>query len=464
MSKRSSVQHDAPARDPRPDHITWPLWARFGAHLLINFVMGGLIANFFWLMPFTARQQFDASAFETTLLTMSVPTCGLLSIFWDSIFRGSRTVTYLGLFWLIWSVPYALIGFSDSLWQMLVLQWVASVGFAAWPPLSGALARWLYPNHLRGRLYSGIHLFGIIAGGMASLTLGQFLDAGDDSWRHLQLYLGAAAMAHAVIVSAVWYVAVSNRPPREANSDTTGGVSGRLRKLLNPIVHAGVILAADRRFLRYEIAFMTYGAAFMICDALLPIYATERLALDYASYAKTAQAVKHWGMALFTLPMGFILDRYGPMRTSGLAFGILAGYPLLMMLTYEPVGLEIATWVFGAALGGITMGWTLGPVMLAKRAEQASQYLAIHAALVGLRGIIFQLFGVALYRWTNTFEVPLIVALVLSVWAAYQMFALAKDVSRQSDEDAPQSPSDPQQRSEEAESAKAAAPASGKAD
>lgn len=72
------------------------------------------------------------------------------------------------------------------------------------------------------------------------------------------------------------------------------------------------------------------------------------------------------------------------------------------------------------------MGWMLGPVSLAPSADKVPAYVAIHATLVGLRGALFQLVGVALAKLSGGFTWPLVIASLAYVWAAWQMFSLAR--------------------------------------
>jgi hypothetical protein len=87
----------------------------------------------------------------------------------------------------------------------------------------------------------------------------------------------------------------------------------------------------------------------------------------------------------------------GPVRTSGLAFGTLAIYPVLLLVICRAAGggapwgataLTAANVVFGLGLTGVLLGWTLGPVALAGSPEKVPHYAAIHATLVGVRGLV----------------------------------------------------------------------------
>ncbi|MCK6454900.1 MAG: hypothetical protein L6Q92_00005, partial [Phycisphaerae bacterium] len=70
----------------------------------------------------------------------------------------------------------------------------------------------------------------------------------------------------------------------------------------------------------------------------------------------------------------------------------------------------------------------LGPVALAADASRASQYMAVHTTLVGVRGILAQGLGMTLYSLTGSFTVPFGLAAVAFLWASLRMIQLARSV------------------------------------
>ena len=84
----------------------------------------------------------------------------------------------------------------------------------------------------------------------------------------------------------------------------------------------------------------------------------------------------------------------------------------------------VASGVFGLAMAGVIVGWMLGPVALAPSPEKVPHYVAIHATLVGIRGILFQSLGMFLYRMSGSFTWPLALASFAFVAGAWQMWKL----------------------------------------
>jgi len=184
------------------------------------------------------------------------------------------------------------------------------------------------------------------------------------------------------------------------------------------------VLKADPVFARYEAAYMTYGVGWMVCYALVPFIATKKLNLDYDEFALSIQVSYLVGLVLMMWPSGYLIDRIGAVRSVGISFGLLALYPVGLMLATSFAQLCVISFLYGIAHAATSMGWTLGPVSLAPEPSKVPQYVAIHATLVGLRGIVFQGLGVWIYHLTASFVLPLIMATIAFVWSAAQMWSL----------------------------------------
>lgn len=376
------------------------------------------------MIPLIARLRFDSGPWQMLLITAAVPTCLGLSIFWDDLFRRIRLGRYLLVYWLLAGLPFVLAAGVGQYSQLLLCQVLLALGGAGYSPLNATLLRRLYPQAVRGRAYGLLVIPHMLGGAVIVLVAGRWLAGHPDGYRILLPIVG---LVHAVglvlffVLGRGLPVAEGRAPPRS------------LRALLRPVLRMHRVLASDRTFLRYEIAFMTYGAGYMICDALLPLLVTRKLGMNYDEVAESAFVVQRICLLLLVYPVGLLLDRIGAIRTSAAAFAILALYPLGLMAAGGPAGIAVASLFFGLGLAGVMHGWTLGPVTLARDARSASQYLAIHTTLVGVRGIIFQSLGMLVYTATGSFSVALTLAAVAFAWAAWQMLRLHRaDMASQS--------------------------------
>lgn len=409
----------APAGPSAVPHALRPATV-LAAHVLSTVLYATLFANSVWLMPLLVRLEFghpDANwrDWQTTLVTATVPTLMMTSIFWGELLGRIRLRLYLSLFWLVAVLPLGLVALAQNYWQFFACHAVACVGAAAWTPVSGKLLQHFYADAIRGRAYAALNAVTLLAGLASAYAVGAWLERDPQAFRW---YLPAAAAIQLGTIATLYGLA-------RRMGVTDGAASGRGRRkwsdLLRPVLHMGRVLRGDRTFRLYEAAFMTYGGAYMFCDAILPVLATDRLGMGYQDFAHATQVVARFATLAAILPMGLLMDRIGPMRTSSLAFVMLGAYPLLLLAAGGPTGVAAASLVWGVAMAGVQMGWMLGPVSLAPSPDRVPQYVAIHATLVGVRGALFQGLGMAAYKLTGSFAVPLVVAALAFGWAAWQM-------------------------------------------
>jgi hypothetical protein len=398
-----------------------------GVHVVYTLLTTILYANVAWLTPLLVRLQFgspnpDYKDWQTNLVTAAMPTLLIASVFWNELLRRTRLRTFLVVFWFVAALPLGCIGLVQSYPQLLTCHIIAMTGAAASAPLNGRLLKHLYPDAVRGRAYALLNVVTHAAAIVTAYGVGRWQDHNPAAFR---LYFPLSAGVQIIGLTLIAWLARRTGLPDEPQR---GRVS--LAALLDPVLHMGRVLRADRTFLHYERAFMTYGAAFMLCDALLPVLATHKLGLEYKAYAESTQVTLKMSMLLLTLPMGLILDRLGAIRASGIAFAVLGVYPILLARAGGATDLVVASALYGVGMAGVQMGWMLGPVSLAPSPDRVPQYVAIHTTLVGIRGVIFQGLGMLLYKLSGDFYWPFALAAGAFLWAAIQMFRLQGDPLR----------------------------------
>jgi MFS family permease len=151
------------------------------------------------------------------------------------------------------------------------------------------------------------------------------------------------------------------------------------------------------------------------------------LKLTYEEVARSTQTVLQLTLLLTMLPTAYLMDQLGPLKTAAYSFAALALSPIGLMWAYDVNSLMIVTILYGVMLSGVNLAWTLGPIFLARDASQAPTYLAIHATMVGIRGLIGQFPAVALYRWTGDLRMPLALAVGLFALGSVIMFRVERD-------------------------------------
>jgi hypothetical protein len=405
-----------------------PLTRVLVGHLVFTVLHQNLFANVLWLIPMLVRLHFGAENetvrdWQTTFVTTAMPAAMIFAVFWGELVRRVSTRTYLAIFWAATVLPFGCVGFVQNYTQLLICHVIATIGLAGWAPVNGHLLKLFYPDALRGRVYGVLSVAAQAAGATSVYFVGLWLEANPSAFR---LFFPLAALVELGGLLFLMFLT----PLGKSSAMVLSRRKRSLKRIVRPVFQMGRILWADKTFLRYEAAFMTYGAAFMICDAMLPVLSTVQVGMRYEEYSQSTQMVTKLVMLVMIFPMGVLLDRIGPVRLSGLAFGTLTLYPLLLLTATDAGGVKLASVAWGLGLSGVMMGWMLGPVALARRPNKVPQYVAIHATLVGVRGVLFQALAMGLYKLTGTFTWPLGIAALGFAWGAVQMWQLQGAIRR----------------------------------
>lgn len=387
------------------------------AHVLFTAAYGvgqGVLA----MLPVLARRRFDAGDWQTLLITAAVPTLLTASIFWNELLQRRAPSRFFLWYWLVGTFPLGMATWATGFWSLWLLHLVAAVGNSAWLPLSGLLLKRFYPDSVRGRVFSLLSVVTLSTALAAGMSAGLWLEHDPDAFR---IYMPiAAAGQFAGMLILIRAAGLSKLPAARAAATLRDSITA----LAAPLRSMGRVLREDPRFRQYEQAFMMYGLGWMICNALLPVLATTRLGLTYGEYAGSTLVMQNIAMIVMALPMGGLLDRLGAVRTAALAFAMLSAYPLMLLAAAGTTSLSVASVAFGAAMAGVHVAWMLGPVAFAPRAELVPHYVSIHTTLVGLRGIVAQGLGMALYVATGGFVWPFALAAAAFAWSAWEMWRL----------------------------------------
>ena len=387
------------------------------ASVLIQSVWSGVSS----IMAVLARKRFGAGDWQTVMITAAVPTLLIMSVFWGDLLRRVSMRRYLAIHWACIMGPLIGAAFARQFWHLFLCNAVAAVGAAGWSPVAGDIWKRLYNDRIRGRAFALITSATLIGITLISYLVGRGLDIDQNVFRiYLPVAAGLYGVGILILRRLVPAIEPDVRPAGPADQAPPAGI----RRLIAPVLHMRQVLRADRTFYRYETAFMTYGVGWMICNALLPVLATDRLRMSYTEFAGSTQVVYPLCTLAMMYPMGWMMDRIGPTRTSGLAFAWLTLYPLGLWFAPTVTWVGVATVFYGTAMAGVQLGWMLGPVSLAPSRDKVSQYVAIHATLVGLRGIVAQGVGMLLYRLTGSFAWPFAIAAIAFAWASWQMWRL----------------------------------------
>ncbi len=392
-------------------------------HLVAVFSLGVGI-SLSYTLPFLAQKRFGAGEWQSWVLTSAVPISQFLTVYWNHLYARMPISRYLTLITLCACAPIALIAATTTIEPILILfvvaAWAGAGGGAAVSPINADVLRACYTPKMRGRIFGLLmtaQFLGVMIGGQAA---GKWSDLNPDGYRmFLPIIAGILALG------LFSYRMITQTPVFKARSlpIVTNGT-----RWWTPLRDMTTILREDKRFAAYETAFMSYGIGWMICTALLPLIGKGRLALSNSEYS-IAVIVVYQVVSILMLPlMGRVADRAGPVKLAAVSFLWLTIFPIGLIFTTSGDTLRIFSALYAMGMTGVHLTWTLGPVAFAPEPSKAAQYLAIHGTLVGVRGVVAQGIGVALYAITGEFWVPLVIAAAGFLWAAHRMRRLGEEM------------------------------------
>lgn len=373
-------------------------------------VLEGLVAGLFTLNDIVLRKAFGAGAVLITVLVMAPPASQLLSIVWGRLMEGREKRRFILAFGgggriVLFALAFATtpVGFLTPL--------VLSITLAtAVIPALNAVYQTNYTALERGRVFGWVMSATALATIGASMGAGAWLDADPRAYRVLYplaaiigfasayLYHRIRARRSALIERAARRARRIGLTPRAEFRARVGDWLGDVQRALrNPLAGVSATFRENPDFLRFEVAYMVYGMAFMILQPVLPIYLVDEVGIQYTE-AATARGLIFWGMiAVFSPLFGRLLDRWNAVRVSLLTFALLIPFPLL--LTFWPTlpGVYGAFALYGFAMAGVNIAWTMGPILFAG-AHDAARYMGVHVTMVGIRGVLGNGLGLVLLK------------------------------------------------------------------
>ena len=314
---------------------------------------------------------------------------------WLSRSNPQRTWIWLGF--AAWS-PLLLVAFvsveptgpegAGRGWLLLFfvaifLHYAGSLGYI---PHRGALMRTNYPPAVRGRFH-GLLQFLTFLGLIGAMKGAGWLLNRDPRWLRL-LFPAAAVVGFSgfLFFSRIRWKG-QGRPHPAARS--TGWTAWRAAWR-----DTFTILARHKAFRIYESAFMLYGIGFLMSVTLLVLYAEDALGLSYNEYTWAQGVAFPVAQLAGVILWGRLVDRLGMVRTTVIAFLGLGLFFGVMPLVHSASTLALGFALWGLAMAGVEVTWTLGPLHFAP-ADKAHMYPAVHFSLVGVRSIFAPFLGYA---------------------------------------------------------------------
>ena len=350
--------------------------------------------------PALAKKAYAASDYEVALLT-SGQSIGLLLNFVSSHMAARRRRVTL-VFWMqllsclalcpvFFVSPRFAIGF-------VVLHALSRIAFAM--AMSARILVWnsVFPAASRGALVGRLRQLQLSVTTVLAIVLSALLDWNRGAeW--LVEHLGPSpvpagemvrylipVLACLGVVGCAFYRRIDERPRELGPQRITA--RGTLDRFLR-------VWRQDHRFRRYEQLFFVLGSCNIMVIPLIPIHAVERFDANYSELALVCVAIVQGTMALTMVFWGRRIDRGTPSGLRGWLNLILATELLLLAIGPSIEWMYCGALFRGAALGGGTLLWMLGPLWYARDGDE-DIYTGIHACLTGLRWVIAPFLGVLL--------------------------------------------------------------------
>ncbi|USN99197.1 MAG: MFS transporter [Phycisphaeraceae bacterium] len=250
-----------------------------------------------------------------------------------------------------------------------------------------------YPREVRARLTGRIATVVAIVIGLVGTFVGLAMEW--QPWSFRALFPLAAVVS--LVGVRVWGRVRMRGHGRLLQSER---VRGREGPSFNPLM-LGRVLANDRRFAFFMLCQFAIGTGNMMLFAPIVLFSTEYFELGYFQGILVSNAVPILMMPLFIGPWSRLLDAWHISKYRSVHSWV---FVVMALLIFASARLD-ALWLLylgvaarGIAFAGGQLAWNLGHNDFATD-ENASEYMAVHVTLTGIRGLLAPFVGVPLYRW-----------------------------------------------------------------
>lgn len=350
--------------------------------------LAGVVFPMLHMGEVIARKSLGSEGILITFLTMTMPVASITSIWWARLLVGRdqrKFLLYTGIIGYITLLSGLFLGNMGHMLTMYMIFFLANA--LTIPATNRILQQHIEPSRI-GRLVgvgSGLRM-GLAA--LMSFGAGRYMDAVEGGYRHIYMIAAVAGFI------GIWQLA------KVKTKQVEGSDRQYFNKtlLLSPLKKVIDLLKRRKDYLRFEIAFMFYGIAFMMILPVVPLYIVDDLKMSYTEIGLAKGTVPQLIMLVCMPIFGRWFDKTTPHRLSVIIFLMLSVYPVLLLTAGQFQGTLQMTLVFaafgtfGMAMSGVMILWSLSSMRFAG-SEDAGVYHSVHAAATGLRGLFAPLLG-----------------------------------------------------------------------
>jgi hypothetical protein len=357
-------------------------------------ILGVIVRNAFDDVVPAARLNFMVA------LLMAAPEfANITSFLWTALAHGRHKVRFINtLQWvlLLLVLVIAVVPRTETgLWVLgaaVVFSRVCATGVVT---LRSTLWRANYTRFERARATGKFSTIAVLVVAITGYLLGKAMDISEESFR---VFVVIACGAGALGVYNYGKIRMRGHAAFIKGEKADDRAS---RPSINPI-SLRRLLASDRYYDAFMASMFLLGAGNLMLAAPLVITLKERFGADYTRGIMVVSTIPMLVMPLAIPIWARLLARVHVVRFRAIhswVFVVAQSVVLLAVVTDTFWLLGISAALLGVGFGGGTLAWNLGHLDFAPPSHKATQYMAVHVTLTGVRGIIAPLLAVTIYQY-----------------------------------------------------------------
>ena len=345
--------------------------------------------------PVVAVTGVNADPLLLTILVSAFPVGAFLGPLWAGLGRRwgmQKLVTQMA----IWAnLPLFFLYWVESATLFTVLVSISQLLNSAMRMGQSSLYSVMYPKHLRGRVLGRLTFWTYSTMVPTILVTGWLLDKSHEMYRILYPLGGMCGMIGCFYYSLLHVPGAGELP--------------RLKRSLRSSVR-GVerIIANDRAYLLFQVAFFLSGSSFFMSTHVILLLVRDRFGFGALELALWLSVVPQLMLALGSPIWGRILDRIGIVKCrlliSVLMTAYLASY-FVGIVTGLSLFISLGSILQGASNAGGQLTWALASSHFAPQTEDVPLYNGIHFVLNGIRGLVLPWVGSVFFVLTGPIAV-----------------------------------------------------------
>lgn len=375
---------------------------------LISQVFNGIAIGIILLQDVILKKTLGGSNFQVMILTFLVSSSFLFSIYGSELVNRSRSRAKTIL----------IIGIAAKLFLIIIplfdnpVYYIACIAIGAYLDalllsIWNIVFKHNYTDKNRSRLYSYASSLQTVFVVIVTTVTGYFLDINGNIYKLIFPIAGVFGIL--VYWSLAKMIRLSLDDYSGKDKVHKSHYNFRLIKdiAILPIRNTLRIFKENKAFLRFEAYFFLYGMAFMVLSPVIPVFLVDNLKLSYSPISFAKGMIFHTALILVTPIMGRYHGTGNPTKFCGYVFSILALFPLVLvsakyfaaagLISNTEITVYISYFIFGFAMSGVTIAWTLSSIFYAPKNE-VSNYQAVHITLTGVRGVFSPALGYAVMK------------------------------------------------------------------